>query len=647
MSYGDYVKKQASGERTHGVYRPSFAPSWMEQDTGDDSDDRGDWFEREYSHYNYDSGYSASSYFSRWGSAYSSKADIHEKASAALREAARSANVIRQRYGVGKEKALVVAWSDGKAKNNQRSSDAVIHLSPDIINSQTTAKPKWTDDQRNDALCGEAYFAAAFKRTLDVQALNQFKLMGQTKQKNIVERMWFSTESNNAMREVVAEYRGLAPYFKANIEYRSDETFKNTLQQTAIASAPNSKTAADLFAWNLLHPDDPISVPTGYQQALSIANAEMAKTKTSAERFDASRRVARKFLKMFNEPDEPQNPNGGKGSAAKDANGNDVNGHSKGDAGYSPEAIGSEDVGNGVDPNLSKDKVDCDDKNGGVDADTRVRTQCYDVLVNEVMQGVRAFDATQAYKALAKECQPYIMQLKHKLRFRAVKRSVYSMGMRGGEIDEGSLWKLGADKRDDRLFMKKEEVGHPEIAFTILIDESSSMTACSDTRDIKTQRYLQCRQLACTLVEALSAFQGVHIALLGHFSSGASFVRHYYTPDNYKRKEAVTQISATAGTDEGTAIYQATNHAVRWFGKKVERNIVVSLSDGGTNVDWTHKQCERAKKLGVQVYGIGVGKPYGNKEGCALYGVGRFAILPDVRQAINVLGSFITMVATK
>lgn len=582
---------------------------------------RGDWLTEDFGRYDYDRGYSASSFLNKYGDLWSKKTDEHEKCSTALREVARAVNIIRQRCGYGADKRLEVKWSDGTESNNPLSERIV--LSPDIINAAKTAKPKWKPEQLNDALIGEGLMLSGMKKTLSKKAVTAFSQYPQSASKHLMERVWFASETDSSRRAVCGEYRGLAPYFKANIEYRTTETFQEQLEQVIQNEGnPCSTTAANLWAWNLLHPDQAIIVPKQYTAAINLLNQRMGAAQDSDMRYSTSMKAATELLKMFGEKDRMDKP--------------DQNGSmppSQTGAGQQ-EMPGLGAVSNNVDPNLAKDSVDVgEDKDGGLAPDTTVRQQFAHHKFYEQLRP----NSISRYRQIVSQVQPQIAQLKHKLRFRAVKKTKFETGCRSGEIDEAVLFKLGVDKNDDYLFMRREAAGAPEVAFTILVDESGSMSG---------ERIQQAQMLCAVLVEALSSYEGIHLAVMGHTSGGKVNMLHYFNPDNYQQREAIALMSSRDGTDEGGAIHAATNKAIQWWGRMgLEKNIILSISDGGTNVEECRKHVVKAKEHNVLVYGCGVCNAYNNSHGKALYGEGRYIITKDVISAINPLGSFISRVA--
>ncbi len=624
MSYADQVKRNIAKFNEENETPQPY--DWRAEYQRELEEEQQDFYGgSRYSSYDYSKGYSASSAFSKWGGGWSSGKDEHEKAAKALREVARTANVVRGRFGVGKDKELIVQWSDGTKKNLQAGNQkSTIFLSPDIINEAKTAKPDWTDDQLNDALIGEGLLGAGLKKTCSEKTAAEFQAIPATKKKDIIRNFWQTSETVKATHEVLDDYRGFAPYFKAVREYRTADNFREKLETEVTSSKPSSSIASKLWAWNTLHHDKAIDVPEEYKEAMEYADKQMKKTQTSEERLLASRRIASDFFKRFQEEDDQPEPNSGGEGNSKDQLG-DV-------------------VSNQVDAALGNDKVDCED--GGNQADTGIRVE-----IKHEKHFLRARDPygvvnnrDKEYANIVKEAAPMIAQLKHKMRFRALKKSRFETACRSGEIDENALFMLGVDKQDDKLFMRREALEQTHIGITILVDESSSMGSNQDNG--VHGRVYHARMLAVTLAEVLTCYEGIHLQILGHYSNNAVHINHYFSPENTKAKESIAFMNGIGGTDEGTAIAAAAKLAVEHFRpKNVARNILISISDGGTNVQEAKRQVDRAMRSGVEVYGCGICNPYNTTTGMQLYGQGRFVILKDARAA-NVLGSFISKVAT-
>lgn len=602
------------------------------------ADEDNDWLRAEFGNPDYDyedRKYSASGIFSRFGQPWSSYKDRHSAYAQALREAARTVNVVRQ--SLDRDQPLTVKWSTGKDTNG--GDDPTIYLSPDIVSSQHSQRLAWTADQRNDALIGSALLAAGLKTTLpastraihaahvakaQVHGMRQVaserdREAGQLyrKQVQLTETIWHAAETDTARRAVTYDFRGYVPYFKALIEYYTEANHKELIE-TQLAT-PNSKAAAELFAWNLLHLDDQITeVPEDYKSAQKLfkkLTKDLESEPDSDKRyrliFDASEALA----KMFPDPPKPE----GQSNA--------------GDNGADKTQFG-QPIPNSVDKQLSRDEANSQEMSG-TDIDTAIRERC-----TEIKAWQRSSD--RHYASLLNEAKPLIEQLKHKLRFRPEKKDRQEPDYRSGELDEFALSRLCIDRKDDRLFTRREALGTPNVAFTLLVDMSSSM--------VLERRYVSARLLAVVLVETLRTFDGVHVAVLGHYSLDTCRLFHFYTPEAgalSQKPQALTQISAVGGTDEATAIAYTTRNAIKWFRGRVSRNILISLSDGGTNVEECHRQSQRARERGVEVFGVGIDNPYTPAQGQKLYGAGHFCIVGEPDQAIQVIGSFISRVATK
>lgn len=584
-----------------------------------------DWLQAELGKADYSTGYSASHVFNRWGSPWSSSSDQNQKMDSALKEAARTVNVIRQRFGIGKAKTLKVAWSDGATREGQKGLEKdTIMLSPDIVSDTHTRKKEWSPDQLNDALIGSGLLATGLRTTMSPAAIT--KHFGRPEEeRQLTEILWHASETDTARRAVCEDFRGYAPYFKAIIEYHTNNGFKEALENRMKYEIQNKKptavSAMELHAWNCLHPDERIAAPEAYRGAMELlGQVELALQgdADSASRYERCRAAAEAIDGMFVKTKKPKSPIGG--------------------AGASGQGFGGI-IQNSVDASLAKAAALDVSKDSGTEVDQNIRDRSRDIRIwsNQTL----ITNGAMAFAKVVTASEPLIQQLKRKLKFRAIKKTFAEPDFRSGELDEYVLPKMCVDRKDDRVFVRTEERGQPSVAFTILIDESGSMSYDN--------RFYHARILAYVLAKTMEAYDGIDVAVLGHTSDSACEILHYYTPEQGKASQclpATAHISARGGTDEGMAVAMAAHYAKRWFGRKTRRNIVVSISDGGTNIQECRKQCDIAKNNGVDIYGIGLGHPYSEAQGTALYGDGRFAIVGESHEAIQVLGSFISRVAT-
>ena len=189
------------------------------------------------------------------------QAELNAKLSQDLKEIARTVNAVRNTKGaLNRERNLKVAWSGSVTRRygrnefrgssaNNTSNSSTIHLSPDPLTPDSKIKPDWSEDQRRDALIGEALTLTSMKKTLqpvNVKKITEYEiedevikdlpLMERSEQEKaklriIARELWKSLETYKAQAEMLQEYRGSRAYFSAYLAFYSDKTYRDQVQE--------------------------------------------------------------------------------------------------------------------------------------------------------------------------------------------------------------------------------------------------------------------------------------------------------------------------------------------------------------------------------------------------------------------------------
>lgn len=257
-----------------------------------------------------------------------------------------------------------------------------------------------------------------------------------------------------------------------------------------------------------------------------------------------------------------------------------------------------------------------------------------------------------AYKQMVNALKGRISALKNHIKLQAEQVTFFHHGLKSGQLDDGSLYKIGVDRREDCLFEQKEIKAKPKIVIGILADESGSMSS--------NRRYLMVRELTVLLANAFKDFDGLELCVMGHTTQGWGgrgeqlWLRHYYTPKN-KKLEALSGITAYGNNLDGYAMYEMARRMMIWYPEIENRHMIV-ISDGQPNgegygwhsaMDHMREVVGKAKMWGVNIFGCAVDNAYNWETGERMYGPNNFVILPDAYSAIPTLGKYITKIIKK
>lgn len=228
-----------------------------------------------------------------------------------------------------------------------------------------------------------------------------------------------------------------------------------------------------------------------------------------------------------------------------------------------------------------------------------------------------------------------IRALRSRLKFRADKRSVIEHALRSGDVDEGSVYKLGFHKcgvNEERIFEMPMILSSPDVHVHLLIDESGSMGG---------GKIVAAREMTITIAEALTGLPGVRLSIWGHSGQGGyhgSYVKTAavarYVDVGEKDYSRLSTIHAFEQNIDGAAITECQKYMVQR--SPDASKLLIVLSDGcpagngyGGKAAMKHTKdaVDEARQKQIQVVSIGVG----GYDGTELYGTQHSVVLrgPD------------------
>lgn len=550
----------------------------------------------------------------------------------ALNSISRSANLVSN--SDGEEKAITVRWSGGNNYNVIGKSE--IFISPDVVNPDNNQRKDWSEDERTDVLVGEALTESAMKRTASskaqtvVSATNSYSGSPEEKcgARALATHLWYSSEVIAAKDAVVSQYPGFGPYLGTMSDFFTNATYKANMEKTLVEEKPSAALANQALCYAMLHPEEDVKIPEEYQELIDQAAEDLGNAETSMDRANATIKTIQHFTERWGpEQGELPSPCGG--------------GLSRGSMNSLIKNDGEVDVANmkeEKDRKSEKDKeVEVPDADGGE----------FDVHDHKVAEGDLG-----RYRRLLVPLRHLISSLKNRLKLRNEELHYREHGLKKGDIDEGSIYKLAFSKlglNDPGIFEGKEIAGKPEMAFILLIDESGSMGG---------GRIRMARDLGIVLGETLKNIEGCRLAILGHTAQGSGHTKgshsglilhQYYTPDN-PYLHNLERIEAFQQNLDGYAIARSVMHACNWFPLATSK-LLIHISDGqpagssyGGNTALRHigKVSRDARKKGVEVIGIGIDRPWNNSQGDTMYGEHRWVILNEANEVPRVVSNLIS-----
>ncbi len=601
---------------------------------------------------------------------------LRAKLNKELKEIARTVNAVRNAKGaLNRERNLKVAWS-GSSRSpyrgnsegfNNISNSSTIHLSPDPLTENSKIKPDWTEDQRRDALIGEALTLTSMKKTLqpvnvkkimdyevDGEVIKDLPLMERSEQEKaklriIARELWKSLETYKAHAEMLQEYRGCRAYFSAYLAFYSDKGYKEKVNEmmksfdnsddVTDALGPShlpgkykkSMVAANALAWNVNHANvandqiEPITeeIEDAMIEAFDVL-MEGANMRSTFQRWEASVAAA-EILHQLDEDDDEEldQKNGnkiadtlGEGSDAKNGNSDNLFGKSvDNDADVNGLIEVSDLDPDGSDEDISKGFTDLSkgteylelNKKSSLDEKLKNYGHISDMVTfedNHQKEWETASEKVEQDRISLRRSLRYLQQLVEPY---AELHCLPEYGLRSGRLSGNALWKVPTQVIDnDRVFHRKHIQGDTqEVSIALVMDYSGSMHGAS----IEMQR-----KMALLLYDLFKDFPIVDFHMFAH---EAWYVNKVF---NMTEIESCYYKGPGGGTNEGSALARSAQEFLS-LSPKQNRKVILTLGDGCSEPEAIRKSVKLIRKSGMEVYDILID---GNKQQALdCYGAGK------------------------
>jgi len=565
----------------------------------------------------------------------------------ALFQLARVVNIVENSHAGEQDKALTLRWSDGSIVNHP--GNAYVTLSSEDFLKQTE------ETLAIDSLTGQSLMLSSMKRTMDLNSFLMYHLSVVAKEKKdnslapdkkIAIPLFESVEVVKARESVLKDWAGFRPYFDVHRE------LSNTMKRPQIEGMiPEALSNPDPFCyiagWNIMNPDDRVTFGDERLDDLlsEVESMLLDIPPTSETDFIRMAEIGSYVIRHF--PSPPPGEGSGGGGA--------------GGEGWSPP-------GNLTDTNLFGHAVKGDQAQDG---SHQLSLNDESLKQNEPLNNLDYYPDADVpltslgavrvinndpsdYKKIAQEHRNVVKAIRNSLSFRATKVNLWSYAQEEGELDEGSLHKLA--QNNPNVFAQRRVEGKPDVAISLLIDLSGSMA----NRD----KYQEARVVAITLTEALRGLSGVHLNVLGHtadcstgefraqtrkrgdvkkIQDGSKVLMAEYFTRSHSNPYGLSSIAPYDNNYDGYAIEYAAKRLMRDF-PGVKNRMVIIISDGNPCNGRTHVRGSvehTRRKLGTEVYGIGIKDAYTAAEGVEMYGNGYSIVINDVLSSLNILTPFL------
>lgn len=595
-----------------------------------------------------------------------------EKREACKRDVAQTLNSLSNSVSRKGEKSLRLSFANSSQSANSPASDTVV-LDPAVFDSIESAT------EAVDVMSGAALIASTMKRTASnpcfMEAKTDAKEGGEYHQPTSY--MWQALEQAIARQEVVNKWPGFKAFFKSHQKYTSKMGEKD--MEGIVGQPEITKTGAvTAVAYNLLNPDSPQLLSDDRIKKAMLELSKLTLKKHARNRYANVKEVVRYIMDNF-DGEEPASTN--------------IMGEN-GDETQPPEEATPEEMvadystlPTQTDDSLFGDEIDekVEDKSGDIKDMLEPVIPDYGQSApkaNHVYQYSRAAHDKYAdkYNEIKRDLRGEIDAVVSSLSFMNNHADTHAHGLKAGDLDVHSLYKLGSEG-DPSIFEKKLVKATKKIAVTLLVDRSGSMSGT---------RQKEANKMCIVLAEALNQIDGVKLNIHTHTAdegkaNSPDWARSYplegYSElienernkesDNRSRENLYTHDIIYNGVDRrhvlaklGSMCMNADGYAIKHTAKRMHKtspdydeNILFVISDGQPSAEGYGHEPARNHVLdtcnfcrmvyGIKVYGIGIDNAFSDSIGAELYGKHNYVVLKDVRTSVKIMTTFLRNVAIK
>jgi len=267
-------------------------------------------------------------------------------------------------------------------------------------------------------------------------------------------------------------------------------------------------------------------------------------------------------------------------------------------------------------------------------------TQLSHVSYRRIVPAVNS-DTKLAYKKLVASSRVAINNIKNCFTFHNTDCSLSSYGLTTGSIDENSFHKVYFGETD-RLYERRDVVARKKWLVTILIDQSGSMNHHTGKN---TTRMTQARELSILFAEALKSLKDTDFSIYGFSTYGETISTFCYHDKQTKKLEALIEAGDHNGTGIGFHVAHVGDKMISQYPDH-DNKILFVITDGEPNAtasstmdgyQHTNYCCNLLRSRGINVFGIGIDKAFGNSSGERLFGQNNFVVIDNVANTLNIL----------
>lgn len=597
-----------------------------------------------------------------------------------LHQLARVVNIVENASNGNSERNLSLRWSDGTFANHPGSK--YVNLDPDKFLNISN------ENQAIDSMTGFVLLASNMKRTMDMNAFVDYYTTKQFEGSELAEKaathLFEANEASKARRNVLDDWKGFKPYFDAHQKF-SGAANREAVQDVATNFGKESAEAFSIVAgWNVLFPTARVEFDDrDFNLFLQQVEAMVAMPHQEENDFRHQVKVGNSIVAFIDEKKNEQEPYGGESEDEPDNSRGESfgTGTFSGDSqGEQPQQDGSSPQGGDKEEAQEKDFSDFNlvDKNVfgelipgdpnkvseinlndssiyRLDAENNI-DYYPDIKKPLVSLGISRVSSTvsSSYDNIARSVKNISDGIKKTLSFHKTAKQSWLHALEEGDLDEGSLHKISQKKLN--IFSQKQIQSKADVAINLLVDMSGSMGG---------NKIISARELAVAFTEALKDFKGVNLIVSGHtadmssthfrgervdvIQDGSTVAYAEYFSKHHKNPYAIAHMNAYQNNYDGYAIECASRRLLADY-PNVKQRIVLVISDGRpcNGMEHVKGSVETAKRrMGVDVYGIGIENAYTYQDGIDMYGEGRSVVIPDTLEAVSIITPFLKKVLNR
>ena len=558
-----------------------------------------------------------------------SKENTEEVLHDTLKELNKTINITTNSY-VGEEKQLIVKYSDGKVYNDLL--ENTLYVSPSILLDDELKSIEKNDEfyAKLDGLNGQAMLCAFMKKNVHPFSAIQYK----NSQTWAIRNIYMTDMQSKANSEIFLSWPGFMSYVTQQMHVFGQQKNKivDNIKQSINTGKINLDDIIDLLCYNRLSHDRisydfmPEQLKNKAAKADALLNSSLNATIENDRRFERSEAIYEKLKNIFDAKEQSD-----EGLFSVEPSNSSLDRSFTGGNSYNEHSLIDGDIISGsVDHTQKlreKTKI-VDDKlsSNQLSNDEALTDRTYKLIIPAVNQETR-----ESYNNIVAQNKSSIKDIKTAFQFKNNESTTCTYGLPDGVLDENSLYKIHFEEFQ-RLYERKDILQSKKYHVCIAVDQSGSMSG----------KMPSAAALAIIMAEALKEIRNLDFSVYGFNTHQINTI--VYRDKIYQKTEALSESTASGSTALGYHI-AAIADKVHIQNNNIEKKIMFVITDGAPThgshilsaVDHTAHAVKSTRKLGIDVYGIGVMNAFDQSIGKKIFGVGNFTVINTIKETLPIL----------